>query len=310
MAVVVQTYRNPDKWLDGLRSHLAAGGREMPVHHWPTDADPESIEYAVVWKVPPAELCNFPNLRAILALGAGVDQFREPGYPDVPIVRMADDSMSSEMAAYSLHWVLHFQRSFDVTIAQQTKRIWDEPSYTTTDEFPIGILGYGTIGSRVGRAFADLGYSVNAWSRSGGNDPGVTHYAGHEELAAFLGNSQAVVNVLPSTYDTQQLVNADFLACCRPDTVFVNIGRGATVDEVALVDALDNGPLKVAVLDVVDTEPLPPESTLWTHPSVVITPHMSGNTLVRSATETIAANILRIESGEAPFPIYDPERGY
>jgi len=310
MAIVVQTYGDPDAWTDGLRSHLATERPDLAVHRWPSDAPPESVEYAVVWKVPAEELRQFPNLRAILALGAGVDQFAQPGYPDVPIVRLADESMADEMAAYALHWVTHFQRGFDVTTAQQPERVWEQPAYTTSDEFPVGILGYGTIGARVGRAFADLGYPVNAWSRSGGEDERVAHFAGHGELATFLAASQAVINVLPNTYETQQLVNADCFAHCRPGTVFVNIGRGATVDEVALIESLDADRLKVAVLDVVDVEPLPTESTLWTHPKVVLTPHIAGNTLVRSATGRIAANILRIENGEEPFPLYIPARGY
>jgi glyoxylate/hydroxypyruvate reductase A len=306
MSIVLNPYSRADEWLAELAQLLP----DDELHLWPDVGDPTAVEFAVAWVMPRSALQGFTNLRAILSLGAGAEQWQKPGIPEVPVVRLADPSMSDEMASYALHWVLRLQRNFDVSAAQQHQKIWEQPSYVQAGSYRVGVLGFGTIGARVAQAFLDLGYPVNAWSRSGGSTDGVTHYAGTDELDGFLANSDAVVNILPSTAATTGLLDADRLARFASDSVFVNMGRGTVIDEDALVAALDDGPLRAAVLDVTNPEPPVAESPLWTHPAVHLTPHVAGSTQVRSASRLIAENIGRIRAGEAPFPLLDRSRGY
>ena len=210
------------------------------------------------------DLATLPKITHVFSLGAGVDQWLpladDDRLTDVKIVRLVDPAMSDEMAAYALHWVLHFQRSFDQLATLQQQRLFKQPTYTEAAEFAVGILGYGNIGRRVGDAFTSLGYPINGWSRTLRHElpePGISHFAGLGELDDFLGSSQAVINVLPNTAETAGLLNPERLAAFADGAIFVNMGRGTVVREKDLLAALDSGPLRVAVLDVTDPETAP-----------------------------------------------------
>jgi glyoxylate/hydroxypyruvate reductase A len=306
VSIVLNPYSRPDEW----RAELAGLLPGETIHVWPELGDPNEVEFVVAWRIPRATLVDFTNLAAILSLGAGAEQWLIDGMPDVDIVRLSDPAMSNEMAAYALHWVIRFQREFPTHEQQQRAREWEPVDRTQADQFRVGLLGYGAIGARIGSAFADLGYPVNAWSRTGGDTPEVTHYAGADGLAAFLSNSDAVINALPSTPETIGLLNAGRFAEFANGSVLINMGRGTLLDEAALIESLDSGPLRAAVLDVTDPEPPAPESPLWAHPQVHLTPHVAGSTQVRTAAALVAANIDRMRIGEAPFPLLDRSRGY
>ena len=306
MSIVLNPYARPDDWMAELTSVLPG----EQIHAWPDVGDPEAVEFVIAWRMPRSALQSFTNLRAILSLGAGAEQWQKDGIPPVPVVRLADPAMSNEMATYALHWVIRLHRNFEASAAQQAAGVWEQPDYVQAWKHRVGILGFGTIGSRVADAFLSLGYPVNGWSRSGGDHPGVTHYAGTDELEAFLGNSDSVINVLPSTAATTGLLDAERFGQFAPDSILVNMGRGTVLDEDSLIDALDGGPLRVAVLDVTEPEPPVPDSPLWTHPAIHLTPHVAGSTQVRSAAGLVADNINRIRAGEAPFPLLDRSRGY
>jgi len=291
-----------------LRRHLP--GEDF--HLWPDCPDPEAVDMVAAWRMKRADLQTFTNLHTILSMGAGTEQWQRDGTPPVRIVRLADPAMSDEMATYALHWVTHFQRDFDVRYDPSGLDSWGLPTgCPPAGDYRVGILGYGTIGRRIGRAFADLGYPINAWTRSGTDDPGVTSFAGTEQLGEFLSTSNAVINVLPNTPATSGLLTAERFAEFVDGAVFVNIGRGTVVaDESDLIAALDDGPLRAAVLDVTDPEPPSATSPLFGHPGVRLTPHVAGSTQVTSAAKLIAANIARIRNDEEPFPVVDPATGY
>jgi glyoxylate/hydroxypyruvate reductase A len=307
VSIVVNPFSQPEEWMRELETLLP----DEVLHLWPDCPDREVVELVVAWRMKRDDLASFPRLEAILSLGAGAEQWQRQGIPDVPIVRLADPSMSDEMAAYALHWIIRLQRHFDVMTEQQKAGSWEVIDYAPAQNFRVGILGYGVIGSRISRAFSDLGYPVNVWSRSGTTDATVTSYAGDDELEAFLGSSSAVINVLPSTTATQGLLNRARFAQFADDAVFVNIGRGNVLDgEDDLIDAIDNGPLRAVVLDVTSPEPPEDDSPLYRHPAVHLTPHVAGSTQVRSSARLIADNVARIRAGVAPVPLVDRSRGY
>ena len=306
MTILLHPLSEPERWQSAFERELPG----MRIQLWPDVSDTDAVRYAVVGLHEPEDLGRYPNLAAVLALNAGIEQFRSPSMPDVPVVRLADDTMSNQMAAYALHWVVHFQKRFDTYQSQQSDRLWKSADYTPANDYRVGILGYGTIGRRIGEMFDALDYPVNGWSRSPREIDGVTSYSGIGSLPEFLSASQAVVNVLPSTADTRRVMDADRFALMQPGAVYVSIGRGATTDHDALFDALESGHLSAAVLDVTRPEPLPVESPLWSHPRARITPHVAGDAMVNSASRLIADNIRRIEQGDQPFPVVDRARGY
>lgn len=287
--------------------------RELPgerIQLWPDIKDPDSVEFAVFWIHDPDDLRRYPNLKAILSVSAGVEQFLGSNYPDVPIVRMSDTAMAEEMAAYAIHWVVHFQRRLDRYLEMQAVGKWRPIRTPHAREYRVGLLGFGVIGRRVGESLARLGYPVMAWTRTGGREQRIAHFRGDDGLEQMLARSEAVINTLPLTPDTAGLMDRRRFSRFRTETLYVSIGRGGTTIEADLLEALDNGRVGAAVLDVTVQEPLPAGSPLWTHPRVRITPHASGFTRARTAAPLVAANILRMRKGEQPFPLYDPGRSY
>ena len=297
---------SPEAWLEAFQRELPG----MDIRLWPDTPEPEDVEFVIAVRHDPALLASYPNLRAVLAMGAGVEQYTGRDMPEVPVVRLEEPSMSSEMAAYVSHWIVHFQKRMDVYLANQAEGTWQPEDYPTADELPIGILGFGRIGKRIGEVLYDLGFPINAWSRTGNFESWAKSYAGVEELGNFLGASAAIVNVLPSTKATYKVMNAERFAQCRAGALFINLGRGATVDEAALLAALESGQIGNAVLDVTDPEPMEPGNPLWNHPNVRITPHIAGFTVVGPASKVIAANVRRILADEEPYPLMERGRGY
>lgn len=312
MSILVNPWSSGEKWMAELRANLP----DEQFVLWSDDDDSfdrQSVEMVVAWRMKRADLQTFDNLHTILSMGAGTEQWQREGTPAVRIVRLADPAMSDEMAAYALHWVFHFQRDFDSRFGADDLGSWGSSSgtYPAPSEHRVGILGYGTIGRRIGRSFAELGYPISAWSRSGTDDAGVSSFAGVDELANFLGSCDAVINVLPNTPATSGLLTAERFAQFADGSIFINIGRGTVVaDEAELVAALESGPLRAAVLDVTNPEPPSASSPLVGHSQVWLTPHIAGSTQVRSAAKLITDNIARIRTGEDPFPVVDPATGY
>jgi glyoxylate/hydroxypyruvate reductase A len=306
MSILIHPSRNRDEWLAVFQDELP----DMDIFLWPDVPEPETVEFVVASRHDVVDLRRYPNLRAVLAMGAGIEQYMSPEIPDVPVVRLADPAMSDEMAAYVVHWVVHYQKRLDVYIANQAESLWREEPYTVAGDYPVGILGFGTIGRHIGHSVADLGFPINAWSRTGTDADWATSFNGLDQLDAFLEASSAVVNVLPHTADTDGLLNAARFDHFRPGSLLINLGRGATTNEADLFAALRDGRVGHAVLDVTNPEPLASDSPLWTHPGVRVTPHVSGFTLIRSASRLIADNIRRMLAGEDPFPVVDTARGY
>lgn len=308
MAVLINPFSRHDEWRAAFDPLLAD---EPDVRWYPDAGDLSEIEYLIAWLMPRADLAAMTNLKAILCLGAGTEQWQKPDTPSVPVVRLADPKMADAMAAYSISWVVRHQRGFRVLDENMAQHRWKMPPVRPSWTYVVGILGYGNIGSRIGRAFADLGLGVHAWSRSGGDDADVVHYAGVDELDDFLGSCDAIVNVLPSTPDTRALLDADRLAAFKPDSLFVNIGRGNVLaSDAVLIDALDHGPLEAAVLDVTEPEPPADDSPYFDHPKVALTGHCSGQTQVPSAARIVAANLAKLRAGETVEPLLDRSRGY
>jgi len=278
--------------------------------------DPDLVQLAIIGRLPPEGLGIYPNLEAVLLLSAGVDHLIGPGYdtldaiPPVPIVRLADPAMAHAMGVYALHWVIHYQRNLHLYREDALFQQWTRRESSPPGEFQVGILGYGKIGQVVGDLVGSLGYPINVWSRSERDDVGVRSFSGADSLERFLGASNLVINLLPLTEETRGMLDAGRLDQMRHGAFLVNIGRGGTVDNDALLVALDSGALGGAALDVFDPEPLPADSPLWIHPRVVVTPHMSGDTPLATAPGIVAANIMRIRNSEQPHPLFDRDRGY
>lgn len=302
---------DPESWLSGLRQRLpqAQVRRWQPGDHAPAD-------YAVV-RSPPVEMLRGRALKAVFAMGAGVDEILQQLHQhpemlaaEVPLFRLEDTGMARQMQEYATWCVLGWFRRFADYQRQQQQAHWQQLKPHARENFTVGILGAGVLGSSVAQSLRQWGFPVRCWSRSAKTIDGVTTFHGRDQLPAFLDGTQVLIDLLPTTPETTNLIDHQLLGGLPQGAYFLNIARGAHVVEDDLLAALNSGQLAAAALDVFQTEPLPANHPLWSHPHVTITPHNAAITLPHEAMDYIAGAILELEQGEQPTGRVDRQRGY
>jgi glyoxylate/hydroxypyruvate reductase A len=299
------------------RQRFAARLKSMPVALWPQDTPaPESVRYVAVWKPPPGLLGTYPNLQVIFNLGAGVDALvADATLPDVPLVRVAVSDLTKRMTEYVvLHVLMHHrqQRRLD---AAQKKGEWDTPDQRAASALRVGIMGLGELGRDSAEVLVRLGFQVAGWSRSKREVPGVDCYAGMDQLPAFLARTDILVVLVPLTPETKGILNASLFRKLARDGVLggpvvINAGRGGLQVEDDIVAALNDGTLGAVTLDVFNTEPLPPEHPLWSHPKATITPHNAADSDPEAVSDYVVAQIEAYERGAPLQNVVDRARGY
>ena len=302
-------WEDMEVWSNGLQKAMP----EMDIKVYPDDGDVDEVEFAVVWKHPRGILKKYPNLKAILSLGAGVDHIiSDPDLPEgLPIIRLVDKKLTHEMCLHALHWVLHFHSDQYLYRSQQLKRQWIQQSSIQTEDRTIGIMGLGNIGRSIGELLVTQSFNVIGWGANQKSSlTDIKYYYGKDQLSDFLGRTNILINVLPLTSDTTNIITKKELRLLPKNSFIINIGRGGIINEEDLLTLLNDLHIKAAALDVFTQEPLPENNSLWEHPSVYITPHIAGQSNPNSAGQTISENIYRIQKGELPYPIYSRTNGY
>lgn len=298
-------------WITALENAIP----NAKVRAWkPGDNDP--ADYALVWH-PPVEMLEGRRLKAVFALGAGVDSIlsklkAHPNMldPAIPLFRLEDTGMGLQMQEYAVSQVLHWFRRFDDYQALKNQRQWQPLPEYSREEFTVGIMGAGVLGAKVAESLQVWGFPLRSWSRSRKSWPGVESFAGTEELGAFLSQTRVLINLLPNTAETVGIINGELLDQLQDGAYVLNLARGVHVNEDDLLDALNREKLKGAMLDVFSREPLPADSPLWAHPRVAMTPHVAAVTRPAEAVAYISRTIQQLENGETVSGQVDRTRGY
>jgi len=294
-----------EPWLQGLQSALP--GADISV--WQPGAP--QADYAVVWAPPQQFLDEQPGLRALFNIGAGVDALLRLRIPSgCRVVRIDDGGMAVQMAEYVCHAVVRHFRELDAYEADMRAGRWGFRRPCVRAEFPVGVMGLGVLGERVARALAHFDFSVNGWSRSAKALDGIRTFSGNAGFDDFLGASRVLVNLLPLTPETQDIINRDTLARLQPGGYVVNVARGAHLVEDDLLAAMASGHIAGATLDVFRTEPLPAGHPFWTHPKITATPHTSARTMREESIAQITRKMAALQRGEPVAGTVDPARGY
>lgn len=301
-------WENGQEWIDELRRQ----GRAHQIHVRKDAADPASIDAAVVWTPSSDFFEGLIGLRALIVPGAGVDQlFRSPArLPDVPIVRLADPVMADRMAEYVLAMVLDHHRQFGIYRRQQTEAVWTRHFHGDPSDVKVGILGMGALGLQAARHLCAIGYAVTGWSRSKKTIDGIETVEGASAFLPLVAASDVLVCLLPLTEETRGILNAETFDAMPEGALLINAARGGHVVIPDLLAALDNGRPSAAVLDVFEDEPLPPESPLWRHSSITVTPHVASLSNPVTGVRQIVRALDRIEGGLPPDHLVDPSTGY
>ena len=299
------TGTKPEPWLDGLRAALP--GAEVSV--WEPGAP--QADYAVVWAPPQQFMDEQPALKALFNIGAGVDGLLKLQLPpQAKIVRLDDAGMSVQMAEYVTQAVIRHFRELDGYEADMRQGQWKFRKPQLREDFPVGVMGLGVLGERVAKALNVFEFPVRGWSRSPKHIDGVQTFSGETGFTEFLQGTRILVNLLPLTPETENVINRQTLQQLLPGAYIINVARGAHLVEEDLIALIQEGHVAGAMLDVFRQEPLPADHPFWQIPQITMTPHTSARTLRDESIAQIVGKVAAMSRGETVKGMVDPQRGY
>jgi glyoxylate/hydroxypyruvate reductase A len=280
-----------------------------------SDKERLQCEIAIVANPEPTILSQYPKLIWVQSLWAGVDALvsqlsKNKSEPPFKLVRLIDPTLAQTMSEAVLTWVLYLHRNMPKYLQQQQSALWLQHRYVLPQERTVGFLGLGQLGKCSALRLHDNGFNVLGWSQSEKLINGVNCYSGDDGLLAMVKQCNILICLLPLTPNTYQLINNSLLRNLPLGASVINFARGGIVANGDLIQCLDSGHIKHAILDVFEQEPLDEGDAFWSHKKVTVLPHISAPTHFASAGEIVASNIGEYRSnGQLPVFI-DWQQGY
>ncbi|MEP2771967.1 MAG: D-2-hydroxyacid dehydrogenase [Fulvivirga sp.] len=251
---------------------------------------------------------DISHIKWIHSFGAGVDAFMQLPLPQDILLTRTTGNMGSRMAEYCLAYMLYAFKSIDEVHQNQQQQKWAPLLLKDLKTASVLIFGTGNIGSSIAQVLQPLVHTVDGVNRSGSHVEG---FHAIYQLTKPINYSQydVIINTLPNTLETNGLFDEQLFALCN-GSLFINVGRGTAVVQHDLLQALDEGHITKAVLDVFEEEPLPTSSPLWSHPGVVVTPHHASKTTADDVASSFKRIVEAIKAGIANDLFVDVSRGY
>jgi glyoxylate/hydroxypyruvate reductase A len=307
MALLIAT---PNRDAAELARHIRRLDPEIDLRIWPELGDASEITFVLAWQPPEGLFRQLPALVAVSSLGAGVDALagNEAIPANVEIGRLAGPRLAANMAAYVVAVVVAHWKRLPGFIADQKMQRWNP--WAPESPPTVGLLGTGQMGQRSAAAFAELGFPVHGYNRSGRGPEGVEMHSGDQGLAEIAGLADYLVNLLPLTRRTRGILDRSLFSRMKRGSTLINVGRGEHLVERDLLETLAGDRPGFAVLDVFRREPLPEDHPFWDHPKIFITPHCASITLTEEAAELAVESYRRVMAGKPPLGAVDRQRGY
>ncbi len=305
--LVVSPGRDPKVWVRELRLQLP----KEEVHTWTEDleVDKEKIDYAISWKHPFGLYKDYPNLKVIASMGAGVDHIT--GDPDIPeditVTRIVDEQLTTDMSEFVLSLIMSYLKNISYHHCNDS---WEHKIYQRIEDAHVGILGLGILGSGLAEVLRKNDFKVSGWSNSEKNMEGISSFYGKDQLPDFLKNVNILVCLLPLTPETEGILNKDLFKQLPEDAYVINVARGEHLVEEDLLEMVQKGHLSGASLDVFRTEPLPPDHAFWKELKIRITPHIASITDPRKVVPQVVENYRRLNEGKELKNVVPREKGY
>lgn len=285
--------------------------QNLDVEIWPRVENKERVTFAVSWNHPEKVLPNYPNLKVVSSLGAGVDHiFKDSTLPDsVKITRVMIPSLKDQMADYVLNAIQNYRFHTSKYVDQKREGFWSTHDAISKSDCTVGVMGLGEMGQAVCELMISNGYSVKGWSRSKKKTEDIETFEA-DQLDEFLANTNILICLLPLTKETIGILDLDLFKKLKKPAYLINVARGSHLTEEDLIYALDTGALEGATLDVFEEEPLPANHLFWNRPKIMITPHVASITDPKEAAKVIVENYKRSLSGMDLLFEVDREKGY
>ncbi|MGO2294416.1 2-hydroxyacid dehydrogenase [Psychroflexus halocasei] len=272
---------------------------DLDIQVYPEVENPDDIEFAISWRHPEGIYKNYPNLKVIASMGAGVHHvLKDQTIPDdVKITRIVDENLTRDMADFALLNTLFHIRNYNFHIAQQQEKNWQIKAYRQPQETKVGILGMGVLGQAVAEKLNQNDFQVLGWSKSKKENKAFRSFT-ENEFDEFMSQLDILICLLPLTEETEGVLNYENLKKLPQGAKIINLARGPHVVDDDLLKLLDEEHLSSAILDVFDEEPLPKNSPYWSHPKVLVTPHVASMTDPQSVVNQIYENIENMKNGK------------
>ena len=284
---------------------------EIPIIDYRDSHQPSDVKMMLVWKQPQGIFSTYPNLECVSSMGAGVDFiFEDPSYrKQIPMTRVVDPLLVSDMEEFVSAQIYNYLKGLHIYTGNMQQALWEQKPYLRKSDVSIGILGLGVLGSATAMSLSKQGFKVQGWSQSQKIIEGVSCYDG-TALDVFLSQSDILVNLLPLTPQTRGILNANLFSKLPKGSFLIQVARGPHLEEKDLLEALDQGQISGAALDVFSQEPLDKNHPFWTHKKVLITPHCASISAHSSVAPQIIDNYKRLLKAQTLLNQVDTVKGY
>lgn len=299
-----------DDYRDVLTAALDRAGVDAEIVYDAAPDNPQSIDYIIY--APSSQMKDFTpftGAKAVLNLWAGVEGLVTNTTLTQPLTRMVDPGLTEGMVEWCCAHTLRHHLGTDRDVCRRDDA-WDVYVPKLARDRAVTVLGLGALGRAVATTLAGLNFRVTGWSRTLKDVPGITCLDGDAGLTQALNTAEILILLLPLTKSTENLMSAARFAQLPKGAVLINPGRGPLIDDAALIQALNDGHLAHATLDVFREEPLPKGHGFWGHDKITVTPHVASATRPGSAVDVLVENIRRGEAGEPFLHVVDRAQGY
>lgn len=270
------------------------------------EAEPECVEVAIIWLTVPEYLRSLPNLKLVLICGSGVDHliYATTLPRHVSLVRLVDPFLQDHFSDYVIRSILNHILPREDYLSIKHVSNWAVENFFSPKPI-VGLMGLGLVGEASAKKLLAMGFDVCGWVRTSRSRVLSEVYVGEEELGEFARKSEILVCQLPLTNQTQGILNGHLFNQLPRGSFLINVARGAHLNEIDLLSALESNRLSGACLDVFEVEPLPTNHVFRSHPKITVTPHVAGK-LVPEQQATYCAKVIACHyRGEIPAGIVD-----
>jgi len=303
--IIVAKNKDIEPWIQSFRKF----NKDIDIQIYPNIKNKDDINFALVWSQNDINFKEYKNIKCISSMGAGVDHIlsNKTISDDIFITKIVDDKLVDSMWEYLLSIVMNIVTKQYTYTKQQQKNIWKLLEIKSINDTTIGILGLGQLGSKIAQNFSNMNFKVNGYSHSKKEIKGVSSFT---KLDRFLEDVDILINLLPLTNDTRDILNYSLFTKLNSSAYLINVGRGEHLVEDDLIKALDDNILDGATLDVFKTEPLNKNHPFWNNEKINITPHSASITDPKSVTKQIMENYQRVQECKKVLHTIDIKSGY